>query len=93
MSAWMVTQVIGLRGEIGGGVVVDAVLLEGIVPQVAPQNRRQPQLVGAFEGLGDLDDLARRILGAEVDRRAHRRRTQFHACSTRENRIWLALLG
>ena len=40
------------------------------VAQVAPEHGREAQLVRLLEGLRDLDDLAPRLLGAEVDRRA-----------------------
>ena len=63
-------DVVGLAGEVGGHVVVDAVLLERAVAQVAPQHREHAELVGLGEGLGDLLDLAGGLVGAEVDRGA-----------------------
>ncbi len=51
--------------------MVVLVLLEGGVAQVAPEHGRHAQLVRDLEGLRDLDDLARGLVGAEVDRGAH----------------------
>jgi hypothetical protein len=49
-------QVIGLAGEVGREVVV-LVLFECRVAQVAPQDRRHPEIMRHFESLADLDDL------------------------------------
>ena len=65
-------EVVGLAREVGRDVVVDAVLLEGVVAQVAPQDGGEPQLVGAAEALRDLPDLPARLRRAEVHGRAHR---------------------
>jgi hypothetical protein len=69
--------VVGLAGQVGGDVVVGAVLLEARVAQVAPEDREHAQAMGLVEGLGDLDDLAARLLGAEVDRRADAGRAEL----------------
>src|SRR4051794_1814569 len=60
-------EVVGLGGEISRRVVVDAVDLEAVVAQVAPQHREHAELVGAVERLAHLDDLAVRLGRAEVD--------------------------
>ena len=65
---------VGLAREVGGGVVVDPILLEAVVPEVAPEHGAHAQLVGHREGLGHLDDLPTGLGGAEVDRGAHRAR-------------------
>ena len=73
MSASIVTpRWFAWPGQVGGEVVVGPAVLraERGVPQVAPEHRREPGLVRLLEGLRDLDDLAPRLLGAEVDRRA-----------------------
>ena len=49
------------------GVVVDAVDLEGVVAQVAPQHREHAELVRPGEGLAHLLDLAGGLVGPEVD--------------------------
>src|SRR5690606_13665298 len=64
------TEVVGLAGEVGARLVVRAVHLEPAVAEVAPEDRRHAELVGAGEGVGDLLELARGRLAAEVDRRA-----------------------
>ena len=69
-------QVVGLAGQVGGDVIV-LVGLEGGVAQVAPEDRRHAELVGMGKGFGHLDDLPRRFLGAEVDRRTDGRRAHF----------------
>ena len=58
---------IGLAGQVSGQVVVDAVLDEGGVAQVAPEHGRHAQLVGRLEGNRDLLDLAVGLGRAEVD--------------------------
>src|SRR5688572_32924639 len=62
-------EVVGLAGEVGRHVIVDAVLLEARVAQVAPQDGEHAQLMRPGEGLADLFDLAGRLIRAEVDRR------------------------
>ncbi len=51
-------------------IVVDAVLLERGVAQVAPQHRDHAEPMRLLEAVGDLDELPRALLAAEVDRRA-----------------------
>ena len=63
-------EVIGLAGEIGGGVVIDAVDFESIVTRITPEDGDQAQLVGTAEGFGDFDNLAFGFGGAEIDRGA-----------------------
>ena len=43
------------------------VLLKGIVAQIAPKNRGHAELMGVSESLADLDDLARALVGTEID--------------------------
>ena len=75
-------------------VVVDAVLLEGVVAQVAPQHGEHAEVVGLRERLGDLLDLAGRLVGAEVDGGARRRRRRGPRPAAREpNMIWSNLFG
>src|ERR1043165_1091690 len=64
-------KVVGLPREVCGGVHVALFGLELRVAQVAPENRRHAELVREREGVGDLDELAARLFGAEVDGRAH----------------------
>ncbi len=66
-----------LAGQVGGHLVVDAVLGEVRVAQVAPQHGEHAQPMGLLEGARDLDDLAVALLRAEVDRRADGRRAQL----------------
>ena len=61
-------QMIGLTGQVGRRMVVGPVFLERAVTQVAPQNRRHAQLVGALEGPGHLDQLRTALGRAEIDR-------------------------
>ena len=63
-------EVVGLAGQVGRVVVVDAVGLERVVAQVAPQHGEHAELVGLRERRRDLLDLPGRLVGAEVDRRA-----------------------
>lgn len=54
-------EVVGLCGEVGGGVVVLAAFLlhvEGVVADVAPEDGDEAEGVGFFEGLGDFVDLS-----------------------------------
>ena len=57
--------------------VVGAVLDEGAVAQVAPENGRHAQLVRLREGLGHLLQLPRRLLGSPVHGRADGDGTQL----------------
>ncbi len=61
---------IRLAGQVGGGLVVDAVLCEPFVSQVCPQHGDHAQLVRPLERGGDLLDLSPRLGRAEVDRRS-----------------------
>ena len=61
------TDVIGLSGEIGRYVIIDAILFETIVSQIAPQNGEHAEIVRLFERFRDLLDLSRRLLGPKVD--------------------------
>ena len=70
-------EVIGLAGQVGGGVVVLSTGVEGGLAQVAPQHGHHAQLVGHPEGLRRLLELAHSLAGSEVDRRAHRHRPQL----------------
>ena len=70
-------QVVGLAGQVGGGVVVLPAGVEGGLAEVAPQHGHHAQLVGHLEGLGRLLQLAHPLVGPEVDRRAHRHRPQL----------------
>ena len=47
-------EMVGLAREVGGGLVVDPVLLEGGVPDVAPEHGGHPQLVRLVERNRDL---------------------------------------
>ena len=69
-------KVIRLPREIRGDVII-LVLFEGRIAEVAPQNSRQAQFVRQCEGLRDLDDFAMRIVRAEIDGRADRRRAHI----------------
>ena len=95
MSASIVdAEVVGLAGQVGGHVVVDAVLLERRVAQVAPQHGEHAEAVGLLEGRGDLDDLAVALLGAEVDRRADAGGAELPRALRRvANMIWSNSLG
>ena len=57
-----------MAGEVSGHVVV-LVLLEGVVAGVAPEDGGHAEFVSLLEGVGDFDDLAVGLGGAEVDRR------------------------
>ena len=63
-------EVVRLAGQVGGEAVVDAVLLERRVAQVAPEHGEHAELVRLLEGLADLDELPAALLAPEVDRRA-----------------------
>ena len=60
-------DVVRLPGEVRRDVVVDAVLLEGAVAEVAPEHGEHAELVRVLERLGDLLDLAAGVVRAEVD--------------------------
>src|SRR5229473_7040587 len=59
-------EMVGLPGEVGGEVIV-LVLLEGVVAEIAPENRGHAELVGVGEGLANFDDLAATLFGAEIN--------------------------
>src|SRR3954449_5906882 len=81
-------EVVGLAGQVGGGVVVGAVDLEAGAAQVAPQHGEHAELVGLLEGLADLLDLAAALRRAEVDRRADADRAHVpRALDAREHRL------
>ena len=67
-------DVVGLTGEVGGHVEILALGLllhvEGRVAQVAPKDGGHAELMGAVEGLGDLNDLAVGVRAAKVNRGA-----------------------
>ncbi len=58
---------VGLGGEVGGAVVVDAVDLEGVVADVAPEDGDHAVVVCLCEHVGDILDLLVGFIGAEVD--------------------------
>ena len=66
------SDVVRLTRQIRRERVVDPVLLEGGVAQVAPENRRHPELMRLRERARHLLDLTIGTVGTEVDRRAHR---------------------
>src|ERR1035441_10845986 len=74
-NAWAISTSLGVGW--GGEVVVEAVGVEGGVAQVAPQHREHAQLVRRLERVGDLDELARGLLAAEVDRGANSDRAEL----------------
>ena len=65
-----------LPGEIGGRRIVDSVVLETVVAEIAPQHRGHAELMRADERNRDLLKLPRRFRGTEVDGRAHRDRAE-----------------
>jgi len=71
------TEMIRLAGEVGGQVVIHTVLLEGAVAQIAPQHAREAELVRLLESVTHFFQLARRLLGTEVDGGADRDRAQL----------------
>ena len=70
-------QVIGLPGQVGGGMIVLSPRIEGGLPQVAPQHGDHAQLMGHLEGLGCFLQLAHPLVGTEVHGRANRNRAQL----------------
>jgi hypothetical protein len=66
-------QMIRLAGQVGGGLIVDAVLLEVLVPQIGPEHGGHAQVVRPLERSGDLLDLPARLGRAVVHGRPHRR--------------------
>lgn len=50
--------------------VIIPVSLEIRIPQIAPQNRRHPELVRAMKGLAHLDDLPSALLASKINGRA-----------------------
>ena len=85
-------EMVGLTGEIGGEMVV-LVLLEGVVAEVAPENGRHAELMGATEGRCDLDDLAGGVLAAEVDGRPDGGRTHVVGLLDGAEEDLLVLIG
>ncbi len=69
VSADRDAEVVGLAGKVGGHVEVLLLRLEGVVAGVAPEDGGHAELVGLLEGVGDFDDLAVGLGGAEVDGR------------------------
>src|ERR1019366_10322934 len=69
-------KVVGLAGEVRGDRIVDPVLLESGVAQVAPEDRRHPELVRLGERHGDLLELTISLVGTEVDRGSDRDRAE-----------------
>ena len=59
-------EMIGLAGEIGGEVIV-LFLLEGVVAEVAPEDRGHAEFVGFGEGPADFDDLPIGLVGTEIN--------------------------
>jgi uncharacterized protein len=63
-------EMVRLSGEVGGDMVI-IVRLEGVVPQVAPENGDHAEFVRIFKSFGNFHDLPAGFFGAEIDRRAH----------------------
>src|SRR5262249_12300777 len=59
-------EVVGLPGEVGRGMVVDAVYFKAGVARIAPQNGGHAELVGDLEGFCDLFQLAVAFWAAPV---------------------------
>ena len=55
------TEMVGLGSEIGSVVIVDAIDLERVITEVAPQHGEHSELVRTMERLGNLDDLMMRL--------------------------------
>src|SRR5882724_11488648 len=66
------TEMVGLAGEVGGEVVI-LVLLERVVAQIAPEDRRHAEFVSLGKRLANLNDLAAALLRAEINRGANGR--------------------
>ncbi len=62
-------EVIRLPRQIGGDVII-LVCLEALIAQVTPQDGRHPEFMRQCERFCNLDQLAMRIIRAEIDRRA-----------------------
>ena len=58
-----------LRGKISRRVHIALWCLECRIAEITPQDRCHPKLVGIGKRLGDLGDLTRRLIGAEINRR------------------------
>ena len=71
------SQMVSLAGQIGAGVIVDAIFLEIVIAQIGPEHGNHAQLVRALEGGGDLLYLAARLFGTEIDRGADRHRAHI----------------
>ncbi len=50
-------EVVGLCGQVGAAVVIDAIDFEGVVADVAPEDGDHAVLVGFVEHVGDILDL------------------------------------
>jgi len=59
-------EMIGLAGEIGGEVIV-LILLEGIVAELAPQDRSHAEFVSLGEGAAYFDDLPIGLVRTEIN--------------------------
>ncbi len=80
-------EVIALAGQVRAELVVDAVLDEGVVAQVAPQHGEEAQAVRLGEGRADLFDLVDGAFGAEVDGRAHADRAEVGRLANRREEL------
>jgi len=58
-------KMVRLAGQIRRGMIIYALLLEGRVPKITPQDCHHPELMGMLEHLGDVDDLPRRLVGTK----------------------------
>jgi len=65
-------EVVGLSRHVGAQVVIHAPDFEGLVPQIAPENRHHPRLVRPMKDLADFLDLPAALSRAEVHRRSDR---------------------
>ena len=84
---------VGLSRQVGGAVVVDTVLLEGVVAQIAPQDGRHAQVVGTFEGGRDLRELTAAFGRSEIDRGAHGDGTHFPRLFDRTEQYLIVTVG
>ena len=64
-------EVVSLTREIGGSMVVCAVLLKAVVAQVAPEDGGHTQLMRISESLGYVHNLATALFRTEVDGGSH----------------------
>ncbi len=67
---------VGLTGQVGGDVIVNAVFLKRRVAQIGPQYGDQPQLMRALESGWDLLNLAARLFWTKIDSRPHGHRAE-----------------